>query len=103
MRPLLATIDLAAIQHNYALAQRCAPGRQAFAVVKANAYGHGVREVVGALLELADGFAVASVEEAVVVPDALAVALPDGVETDAGSQLGLLEQAACLGIAGITG
>ena len=35
MRPLLATIDLAAIQHNYALAQRCAPGRQAFAVVKA--------------------------------------------------------------------
>ncbi len=64
MRPLLATIDLAAIQHNYALAQRCAPGRQAFAVVKANAYGHGVREVVGALLELADGFAVASLEEA---------------------------------------
>ncbi len=67
MRPLLATIDLAAIQHNYALAQRCAPGRQAFAVVKADAYGHGVCEVVGALLELADGFAVASVEEAVVV------------------------------------
>ncbi len=67
MRPLLATIDLAAIQHNYLLAQRCAPGRQAFAVVKANAYGHGVREVVGALQELADGFAVASLEEAVEV------------------------------------
>lgn len=67
MRPLLATIDLAAIQHNYALAQRCAPGRQAFAVVKANAYGHGLREVVGALLGSADGFAVACVEEAVVV------------------------------------
>ena len=67
MRPLLATIDLAAIQHNYLLAQRCAPGRQAFAVVKANAYGHGVREVVGALQELADGFAVASLDEAVEV------------------------------------
>lgn len=67
MRPLLATIDLAAIQHNYALAQRCAPGRQAFAVVKANAYGHGLGEVVGALLELADGFAVSSLEEALVV------------------------------------
>lgn len=64
MRPLVATIDLAAIRHNYALAKRCAPGRQAFAVVKANAYGHGVREVVTALHGEADGFAVASLEEA---------------------------------------
>ena len=37
--------------------------------------------------------------EYVVVPAALAVPLPD----DAGSRLDLLEQAACLGIAGITG
>ena len=44
--------------------RRCAPGRQAFAVVKANAYGHGVREVVTALHDVADGFAVASLEEA---------------------------------------
>ncbi|WP_445939128.1 alanine racemase [Pseudomonas sp.] len=64
MRPLVATIDLSAIVHNYAVAKRCAPGRQAFAVVKANAYGHGVREVVTALHDLADGFAVASLEEA---------------------------------------
>lgn len=64
MRPLVATIDLAAIVHNYRLAKRCAPGRQAFAVVKANAYGHGVREVVSALHGEADGFAVASLEEA---------------------------------------
>lgn len=64
MRPLVATIDLAAIVHNYQLAKRCAPGRQAFAVVKANAYGHGVREVVSALYSEADGFAVASLEEA---------------------------------------
>jgi alanine racemase len=67
MRPLVATIDLAAIRHNYAFAQRCAPGRYAFAVVKANAYGHGVREVVAALSGLADGFAVACLEEALVV------------------------------------
>ncbi|MET1078509.1 MAG: alanine racemase [Pseudomonas sp.] len=66
MRPLLATVDLAAIRHNYALAQRCAPSRQVFAVVKANAYGHGVREVVSSL-EAADGFAVACLEEAVTV------------------------------------
>ncbi|MBO3275301.1 alanine racemase [Pseudomonas schmalbachii] len=64
MRPLVATIDLSAIRHNYALAKRCAPGRQAFAVVKANAYGHGVREVVDALRDEADGFAVACLEEA---------------------------------------
>lgn len=64
MRPLVATIDLSAIAHNYAVAQRCAPGRQVFAVVKANAYGHGVREVVTALHDVADGFAVASLEEA---------------------------------------
>lgn len=63
MRPLVATIDLSAIRHNYALAKACAPARQAFAVVKANAYGHGVRETVSALPD-ADGFAVACLEEA---------------------------------------
>lgn len=64
MRPLVAHIDLSAIRHNYQLAKRCAPGREAFAVVKANAYGHGVREVVTSLHGEADGFAVASLEEA---------------------------------------
>lgn len=64
MRPLVATVDLSAIRHNYAVAKRCAPGRQAFAVVKANAYGHGVREVVSSLHDEADGFAVACLEEA---------------------------------------
>ena len=63
MRPTAAVIDLSAICHNYAVAKRCAPGRQAFAVVKANAYGHGVREIVSAL-QGADGFAVACLEEA---------------------------------------
>lgn len=67
MRPLVATVDLAAITHNYALAKRCAPERQAFAVVKANAYGHGAREVVSALHAVADGFAVACMEEALEV------------------------------------
>lgn len=64
MRPLVATVDLSAIRHNYSLAKRCAPGRQAFAVVKANAYGHGAREVVTDLRDIADGFAVACLEEA---------------------------------------
>ncbi|AYC31230.1 alanine racemase [Pseudomonas cavernae] len=96
MRPLVATIDLAAIRHNYAVAQRCAPGRQAFAVVKANAYGHGVREVVAALAEAADGFAVASLEEAeevrAVQPDARLLLLEGCFEADEygrAAQLGL--------------
>lgn len=64
MRPLVATVDLAALRHNYQLAKQCAPGRKAFAVVKANAYGHGAPEAVECLCDLADGFAVASLEEA---------------------------------------
>ncbi|TBU87248.1 alanine racemase [Phytopseudomonas dryadis] len=64
MRPLCALVDLAAIRHNHAVARRCAPGSKVFAVVRANAYGHGVREVVTALHADADGFAVATLEEA---------------------------------------
>jgi alanine racemase len=64
MRPLVATVDLAALRHNYQLAKQCAPGRKAFAVVKANAYGHGAPAAVKSLRDLADGFAVASLEEA---------------------------------------
>lgn len=64
MRPLVATVDLAALRHNYQLAKQCAPGRKAFAVVKANAYGHGAAAAVECLRDLADGFAVASLEEA---------------------------------------
>lgn len=74
MRPLVATVDLTALRHNYLLAKQCAPQRKAFAVVKANAYGHGAREAVTALRDIADGFAVACLEEAEVVrasaPDA---------------------------------
>ncbi|KRW57724.1 alanine racemase [Pseudomonas sp. TTU2014-080ASC] len=64
MRPLAATINLAAVRHNASVVRRCAPGRKIFAVVKANAYGHGVREVVTALHDDVEGFAVASLEEA---------------------------------------
>ncbi len=41
-RPLVATIDIAALQFNLAVAQRCAPHSKTWAVVKANAYGHGL-------------------------------------------------------------
>ena len=66
-RPLRATIDLSAIRHNAGVAREAAPDSKLLAVVKADAYGHGVVPVVQALADLADGFAVASLEEAVAV------------------------------------
>ncbi|MDB5764362.1 MAG: alr, partial [Herminiimonas sp.] len=41
-RPLVATIDIAALQSNLAIAKKCAPLSRTWAVVKANAYGHGL-------------------------------------------------------------
>ena len=41
-RPLLATIHIASLSHNLAVAKQRAPNARAWAVVKANAYGHGL-------------------------------------------------------------
>ncbi|HPE60237.1 MAG TPA: alanine racemase [Thiolinea sp.] len=63
-RPAQALIDLEAIRHNYRQARRLAPGTRAFAIIKANAYGHGAVRVAQALAGEADGFGVACIEEA---------------------------------------
>jgi alanine racemase len=63
-RPIAATIDLDALRHNFAIAQRCAPRSRVFAVVKANGYGHGVLRVAHAL-QGADGFALVELDAAV--------------------------------------
>lgn len=63
MRPARALINLPALRHNYQLArQLCAD--KALAVVKADAYGHGAVACAQALHDLADGYAVACLEEA---------------------------------------
>ncbi len=62
-RPTFATINLGALRHNLEVARRYAPRSKAFAVVKANAYGHGLMRSVGALSE-AEGFALLDLEEA---------------------------------------
>ncbi len=62
-RPLVAEISLAALRHNLSVVRRCAPASRAFAVIKANGYGHGMLRVAAALKE-ADGFAVLSLSEA---------------------------------------
>jgi len=57
-RPLRARIDVAALARNYGLVRRHAPRAKAWAVVKANAYGHGLWRVIEALRGEADGFAI---------------------------------------------
>lgn len=69
MRPARALIDLDALRHNYRLARELG-GAQALAVIKADAYGHGAVRCAQALEAEADGFAVACIEEALVLREA---------------------------------
>ena len=62
-RPIQATISAAALRHNYAAAKAAAPQSNVLAVVKANAYGHGVARVAHALPD-ADGFAILEIGSA---------------------------------------
>ncbi len=60
-----AEIDLSALRHNLAAVRaQVGAGVQVMAVVKANAYGHGVGPVVRALAGRVDMFGVANVREA---------------------------------------
>lgn len=68
-RPSWVEIDLSALQANYASA-KAAHGARVFAVLKANAYGHGAQACAQALTPQADGFAVAFVEEALALRQA---------------------------------
>jgi len=69
MRPARARIDLDAFIHNYRYARQLGGGR-ALAVVKADAYGHGAVVCARALAPYADGFGVASIEEAIELREA---------------------------------
>ncbi|HET9113082.1 MAG TPA: alanine racemase [Burkholderiales bacterium] len=63
-RPTYAHIDAAALRHNLSIARKHAGAAWVMAVVKANGYGHDIKVTVAALAD-ADGFAVASLDEAV--------------------------------------
>jgi alanine racemase len=58
-----ALIDHAALRHNLLRVRQAAPGSRVWAVLKADAYGHGLERVSRSLGE-ADGFAVARIDEA---------------------------------------
>lgn len=70
MRPTRATIRLDDIANNYRVAGRLAPASQSIAVIKANAYGHGMVEVAKTLQDMVPVFAVAMMEEALQLRDA---------------------------------
>ena len=69
-RKTLARIDTRALRHNYRLACRLASPARAMAVIKADGYGHGIREVARALASDAPKFAVACLEEALAIREA---------------------------------
>ena len=62
-RPILATIHIEALRHNLQRARAAAPDARAWAVVKANAYGHGIERAFDGLRG-ADGFALLDLDEA---------------------------------------
>lgn len=69
MRPISAAISAQALRHNLALARQRAGPARIWAVVKADAYGHGLMRAVQAL-DGADGYALLELEAAVRLRDA---------------------------------
>ncbi len=67
-RPIQATVHSDALSHNLQRARAAAPDARVWAVVKANAYGHGIERVFDAL-RAADGFALLDLDEAQRVRD----------------------------------
>ncbi|MDQ8021197.1 MAG: alanine racemase [Moraxellaceae bacterium] len=95
-RPILARIDPGAFRHNYLLARQRASGARAWAVVKADAYGHGMQACADAVRDVADGYALLE-HEAAAALRAAGFTQPvlrlegafSGAETQAAAALGL--------------
>lgn len=68
-RPTYMKIDLAALQKNLGRVRKMASGRKVIAMVKANAYGHGIIRIAHALTG-ADALGVASLEEGLMLREA---------------------------------
>lgn len=65
MQKTLAVINLSAIRHNAQIIRSKIGGRFFFAVVKADAYGHGAEQVALEIEDIVDGFCTAIVEEGI--------------------------------------
>ncbi|MEO8158507.1 MAG: alanine racemase [Betaproteobacteria bacterium] len=68
-RPIQASFDLAALKNNFLAARRHAGAAAVMAVIKANAYGHGLIRVARALAD-AQAFALLELDDAVRLRDA---------------------------------
>jgi alanine racemase len=68
-RLIRALVDTAALRHNLGTIRAYAPGSRVMAVVKANAYGHGLVSTALALAD-ADSFAVARLDEGIALRSA---------------------------------
>jgi len=68
-RPARACINLQALQHNFSRVQQAAPHSKIMAIIKANAYGHGLVRMAQAL-PAADAFGVACLDEAISLREA---------------------------------
>jgi alanine racemase len=81
-RPLRAVIHTQSLQHNLQRVREFAPSSKVMAVIKADGYGHGIATVANSLKD-ADSLAVASIDEAVqireAVPDSPPICLLEGV------------------------
>ena len=67
-RPLIAQIDRAALSHNLGVVQQLTRGARTWAVIKADAYGHGVQAAMQAFAN-ADGLALIEIENAIRLRD----------------------------------
>jgi len=68
-RPIQALIDLSALEHNLSVVRRHAPRSRVMAVIKADAYGHGLLRAAEAL-NSADGFALLELDAAISLREA---------------------------------
>ncbi|MDR1310811.1 MAG: alanine racemase [Burkholderiaceae bacterium] len=68
-RPLIAYIDIGALEHNLSVVRANAPNSKVWAVVKANAYGHGLEHCIRALRNT-DGYALIELDAAIAMREA---------------------------------
>ena len=68
-RPARARINLQALQHNFSQVQQAAPDSHIMAIIKANAYGHGLVRIAQAL-PAATAFGVSCLDEAIALREA---------------------------------
>ena len=77
-RPIQARIDLSALRHNCARVRSQTPSARVWAVLKADAYGHGLLRVARSLAANVEGFAVLELSAAITLRNA---GLKEGTST----------------------